>query len=298
MGIKGDVEIKGDITVKYGGKPNEIDAKTLVRSLGSITTIIEEINNGIAGGAKLDVRVKAPEHGSFILHIGLIPVPVVDLLQYIDLDSVRNVVEVLVGLFILRKHLKGENPEKIDEHGSEVTITTPSGNKVTIDKRTYEFHNSNVTINNSIADNFEALRSDSSIESFDIAAHKEEKTLTVDRADFETMSARSITELPDEKKRIVEELTRLNVIKVVFVKGRKWDFLHRGMKISANIVDEGFWESVLNHGESFVNGDSLEVDLQVTQLFDDEVDAYRNVCYDIVKVRRHIKRPDQGSLGL
>jgi hypothetical protein len=110
------------------------------------------------------------------------------------------------------------------------------------------------------------------------------------------MSMREIRDIPDENKRIVEELTKLHIFKLVWDKDRKWEFLYRGIKISAPIADESFFK-LIDKGEHFAKGDSLEVDLHITQIFDNSVNTFINESYLIKKVRKHIRRAEQGSLN-
>ncbi|MFA7676515.1 MAG: hypothetical protein WCY28_03875, partial [Candidatus Shapirobacteria bacterium] len=76
---------------------------------------------------------------------------------------------------------------------------------------------------------------------------------------------------------------------------RKWEFYHSGNRISANILDENFFNKI-DTGESFAKGDQLKADLQITQIFDESIGTYVNESYAVIKVDEHIKRAEQPVL--
>jgi hypothetical protein len=82
---------------------------------------------------------------------------------------------------------------------------------------------------------------------------------------------------------IIKENVDLSVLKLVFKKNRKWEFIYNGMKISAYIVDDDFWARV-DRGESFRKGDIIKADLEISRVFDEEVNTYVNMRYRVIKV--------------
>jgi hypothetical protein len=287
-----EVEFK----IRFGGKPNDINVNTLIKSLASVSSVIDELTNEVGGGQKLQIKIKAPEKGSFIIQLGLLPTEITDLLTMANFDIAFKVLGTLVGILTLRKLLKGEKPKEISEDKENINIKTKSGNIFTIEKTIYNINNNNVIINESLADHFEALEADSSIESFEVEDSREKKLFEVPRNEFETMSVREITSIPEENARIIEQAATVHIFKLVWDESRKWEFIFRGNKISALIADKSFFQSI-DKGENFSKGDSLEVDLQIKQVFDNSVNTFKNQDYLIKKVHKHIKRPPQGLLS-
>jgi hypothetical protein len=72
----------------------------------------------------------------------------------------------------------------------------------------------------------------------------------------------------------------------------KWEFYYRGNRIAAKIKDPDFQKTV-DKGESFAKGDTLEVELQVTQKWDESVNTFINKSYQVNKIIRHILRDRQ-----
>jgi hypothetical protein len=259
--------------------------------------MIDEISNEI-GGNKIEIKIKALDKGSFLIHVGLNPAEIYQIVSSINWDAVYRVIGSLVGVLTLRKLLKREKPEKIEEKGNNVKITTKSGNVVNVDKLTFNIYNNNVKVNEAISENFEALKADSSIEGFEITDVKDKPIFEIPKKEFEEMAVKSQNEIDENKKIIILPAT-LNIFKLVWDNKRKWEFYWRGNKISAKIVDETFFENI-DKGEQFAKGDSLEVELQITQIFDKSVNTFINDInsYQIVKVIRHVPRPTQEKLGL
>lgn len=285
---------KADLFIKYGVKPSEIDARVLIQSLSSFTDIIEEINKEISKGQKINIRVKATKPGSFILQLTLIAGEIVDFIQGIDIKDISVIIQTMLNVFLLRKHLKGKEPSSVNEEGENVTIENNSGGKITVSKKGLSIYNSNVIINDALNNNFETLKSDSNINSLEIRSSSSSKPVKLNRDEFETMSIRSIEESPDKNMKEIVEVAVLNIVKIVWDKKRKWEFLYRGNKITAQISDITFWNEVVEGDESFHHGDYFEAVLQITQVYDEIAKSYRNISYNIIKINDHIKRSKQG----
>lgn len=286
-----------DFTVKFGGKLNEVNVNTLLRSLASISTVIDEVSNEIGEGQKLEVKIKALDRGSFLIHIGLIPAEIVDLVKQVDLKLASEVIAALVGILTIRKLLKGKKPKKVEEQKDNVIVETESGNRFKVDKRTFNIYNSNVRINEAVSDNFDALHANSSIEGFSIEDPNKEVLFESSRDEFDIMSAKGVTEIPEENVKILTQPVTLHIRKLVWDKARKWDFLLRGIKISAFIRDDAFFHQI-DKGEKFAKGDCLEVELEIRQIFDESINTFVNDSYTIAKVLKHIPRPPQESLDI
>ncbi len=79
---------------------------------------------------------------------------------------------------------------------------------------------------------------------------------------------------------------------------RKWQFLLNGTKISAAILDQQFFDALANRTISIAQGDALDADLRITQVFLEPQGAWENVLYEIIAVHGVIPGPHQNSLPL
>lgn len=286
-----------EFKVKFGGDLNEINVNTLLESLASITTVLDEVSNEIGDGQRFEIKIKAIDRGSFLIHLGLTPIEIVDLLKNVDWKTAAAVVSLAVGLFKLRQLLKGKQPQKVEDRDDNVEITTESGNMVQVAKNTFNIYNSNVNVGEALSKNFRALNSNESVRSFEIEDETGRTVFQAQADEFETLSVTALYESSDEQERQLLQPATLNIVKIVWDKSRKWEFYYQGSKITAAIADSSFFEQI-DKGEQFAKGDCLKVELIINQIFDDSVNTFVNKSYVVSKVFRHLPRPPQIHLPL
>ncbi len=86
-------ENQTEFKLKFGGKLNEVDASTLGYSLLNITNLVQEVNQELATGQKIEIKVKAHAPGSFLVHLALDPSYVAPLMANVTPESVKAVAE-------------------------------------------------------------------------------------------------------------------------------------------------------------------------------------------------------------
>jgi len=111
------------VRLKYNGKLDGIDASTLLPSLLGFVELVQEVNREVNPDAEIDVIIKSTNSGSFLVDLNLS----LDVLQKIaslfsNHFSVEEVIEVTVGLLLLKKFLNGKAPEKVEERDGKVVI--------------------------------------------------------------------------------------------------------------------------------------------------------------------------------
>lgn len=96
--------------------------------------------------------------------------------------------------------------------------------------------------------------------------------------------------------KIVEE-ANLQLIKVILEKGRrKLEFAWKGIKISASVSDDKFWDKMASGQVSIKQGDSIKASLQIIQVLDPYSKVFFNESYEVVEVIEYIKSIKQGRL--
>lgn len=98
----------------------------------------------------------------------------------------------------------------------------------------------------------------------------------------------------DESKldREEEEEATLGILKAVFSQSkRKWDFVWRGMKISAVIEDPIFLTDIMQRKITIGNGDSIECTLVIKQKWHEGDNVWLNAEYAVKSVTRYIDAP-------
>lgn len=289
-------EDQTEFKLKFGGKLNEVDASTLGYSLLNVTNLIQEVNQELATGQKIEIRVKAHAPGSFLVHLALDPqiVPLMANINPENLKVIAEAVTAIIGtfaaLFGLRKALKGEPPKEVTQKDEFVQIQSNSGNTIIIDQRTYNAYFNNPKVNEALTKTFKTLESDPSITEFEITDEKEVPIVEVKREEFHAMALSST--VPQAQTQSIIKRASLYIIKPSFERTLKWDVVYAGDKLAMSMNDEQFLNRI-DKGERFAKGDMLEVELQIDQVLDRNIGTYINKSYQINKVLDHTPRPEQ-----
>lgn len=282
-----------DFKLKFDGQLVQIDANILISSLIHTTNAIQEINRYLDSGKNIEIKVKAPEKGSFLIELNLVETAL-DTLKYIftkeNLEVAGTIIGILTGLISLKKFLKGKKPKDVVQEANITIITNSEGDVINIDNRVFNIYDKSQYINDALSQNFESIQNDPAITAFEITDDNEKSYIRVEKEEFEFLSIKS-AEISD-KERIVTEAATLNIVRLSFEENLKWDFYFRGNKISAKIKDPDFYQ-LIDKGESFAKGDVLEVELQTTQIWEESVNTFINKSYQILKIHRHLVRGEQ-----
>jgi len=261
--------MNSEFKIKFDGEHHQIDANVLINSLIHTTSIIQEINRNLDSGKRIDVKIKALEKGSFLIHIDLIESSITQLKNLLTRDNIATggiIISSLVGLFTLKKHLKGKPPKSQKEKGNKVEIQNQNGDTIIIENFVQNIYESSPIVKDAISQNFQSLENDPSITGFEITDKNEKPLIRIERTDFETLSVKSEELLENEKTIIVP--AALNIVRVAFDKNLKWEFYFKGNKITAKLDDTDF-QIRIDKGASFSKGDTLEVDLEIKQKFEE-----------------------------
>ncbi len=284
---------ESDFKIKFDGQQNQVDAQILISSLIHTTTVIQELNKNLNTGKNIEIKVKALEKGSFLIHLELIESMMDSVLNFLNKENIifaSAIISGLVGLIEIKKHLKGKKPKDLKADGSNVIIINENNNVLNISSTIFSIYENNPTINDAISQNFDIIDNDPAISAFEITNKDEVPYVRIEREDFKDLSIKS--EFIDKNSKNFIELTRLNIVRVSFEENLKWDFYYRGNKISARISDPKFYE-LIDKGESFAKGDTLEVELQINQIFEDSVNTFINKSYQVNRILNHFKRDEQ-----
>jgi hypothetical protein len=300
--IQGVSTERGDYKLSYEGKLHQIDSNTLINSLFNITAAIQEINAELNKESNikttLQIKINAFSGGSFLVNLQLLRDIAKDLFPpavFVGAQiDIKTIINVLIQFIKLKLSLKGGKPQEIHKNGDEVKITNNEGDITIIDKRTYNLYKGNVIVNESITKNFETLREDDAIDGFKLTDKKDRPLIDIHKEDFNNLIPRN--ELLEEKTKILTSpKASLYIIKLVFEENYKWQFYYEGNKISATMEDKTFL-SKIDAGEKFSKGDTLVCNLEIEQIFDENVNTYVNKAYKILKVLEHKPRPEQTDL--
>jgi len=288
---------ENDFKIKFDGQQHQVDANVLISSLIHTTTVVQEVNRSLNSGKRIEIKVKALEPGSFLVHIELVEQSLDTLRNLLTRDNVETgaaIIAALVGLVELKKLLRGRKPKKTETKGDTTRIENAAGQVLVIDNAVFNIYQHNQVVQDALSQNFDALNNDPAVTGFEITDKNEKPLVRVERSDFVDLSQKS--EIDSEGDRQITEAATLNIVRLSFEENLKWDFYYRGIKISARIADPSFYEQI-DKGEAFAKGDTLEVELQVKQRFDESVNTFITKSYQVNKILRHIARGEQSSFA-
>ena len=288
---------ENDFKIKFDGQQSQVDANVLISSLIHTTTIIQEINKELNSGKKIEIKVKALEKGSFLVHLELIETALESLKNLLTKENIEfaaAIITTLVGIIELKKFLKGRKAKRIERKGDKTEIENNDGNILIVDNATFNIYENNPTVKDAVSQNFEVLNEDPSVSGFEITDKNEKTIVRVDKSEFPEMALKSEDINKDERQSTQAAI--LNIVRLSFEDNLKWDFYYKGNKISAKIADPNFYE-LIDRGEAFAKGDTLEVDLQINQKFDESVNTFINKSYQVNKIIRHLSRNEQQKIN-
>lgn len=293
-------ELKDDFRIKFEGKTHQIDANTFVNYLIHFNTVIQEVNRELAPERKIRVKINALDTGSFDVAIEL-QSHIQQLLGFLSSEKtvtyLSGIMGIVSGLIALKLFIKPQPTGQLTVQSADgqTTITSPDGSKLIISNVVYNIYNTNVTVNQAIAKQFETLEQDPNVTGLTLAAGDKTPLVTVVRDEFPVLAEEH--QQDDAGNRHDIRHTLLSIVKLSFDPRLKSDFIYMNIRISAYVKDKAFYESV-NQGKAFAKGDALEVNLQVNLVFDPSVGTEIIKSYEVLNVIRHVPRNDPGQLQL
>ena len=279
-------EYEEEIVLHFGGELKKINAYTLASSLVSIADALKEANSIINPGYEIEVLVEAFGEGSFRAKIKTACNGLNNIFTPARLE------QVAVGIFtafIFQHTLAPDCEHKVNVDDTQVIIEQ-GDKKIIIPKSVYDAQKEvekSERFRKSVSQTFEAVEKDSNITEFGLTKHIEDKTpdIIIPRERFYLLS--QPIEI-DEPQREIQEVADLQIKRAILERSkRKWEFIWRGIKISAPVLDDHFYTDFFAHKVTIAPGDSFEVVLKIYQS-----------RYEVTKVNRHIPRYTQADLDV
>lgn len=280
-----------DVKIRYEGQTHQVDLDMLLVSLLHWADMVRAVADEVQPDSTIQISISAPEKGSFKVDLALVQ-KMTGLLK----DAVPKLPETLksmVDVLTIKRMLKGEKPTKVEPAAQNVSISI-NQMQIVVPPETWRAYK-NPRVNEAMSKMFVGLTGGTEIEGLqvDAGAHG---VFEAKANEFSDMARAN--ELIEEDKTTVIKKAEVSVVKVVFQRDRVWEFVYDGIRISALISDKDFWERVDSSNARFGKGDRFVVDLEITKVFDPEVQSEVNRSYRILKVIDHrpASRADQQQL--
>ncbi len=291
---------KKNLEIRFGGDLHEIGVDLLIESLVSYSSVAQEASSYLSPGIKVDIKIKAPKQGSFIIDLALQTVQnSKDLLTKENIELAAAIFTVIGGLYELKKWIaKNGKPEIIRQIGDQNTIISNKNGNITINNNVFNIYQENPRVRENLRNTFNALKNREEIIDFsirDVDANKE--IFSVESKDFASLAA-SDDEIEQRKQKVIKENQELSIFKLVFKENYKWEFFYQGVKIYATIKDNSFFKKIEKGEIAFRSGDKMVVDLEIDQIFNEAANTFVNESYHILNVIHHIPRVAPIQLSL
>jgi len=291
-----DVSKFEDSIVLYFDTSNtRINAYTLASILVSIADAAKAANSSINAGHDIEIVVEAVGEGSFKAKISAI---YNDSKNIFSSQIVAGVVIGLLSNYIYERVFSVDDSIKVVISSDEVVIEK-GDERIVVPRKVYEATREaekNPKFVQAVERTFQAIEKDPNIKGFGLSDSMDsgKPTVILPRKNI-ILASGVVHEI--EGVRIVPETVELQIIKAILEKGkRKWEFMWRGIKISAPIISQSFYNNFFSHSITIAPGDSLEVKLEIKQVRDEDTGIYVNKSYQVVEVYNHIPRLKQLSV--
>lgn len=288
-----------NLEIKFGGDLHEIDVDLLIESLVSYSSVTQESAAYLSPGIKVNIKIKAPREGSFIILLNLIAGKASDFFTRENVELASEIIVIVGGLYNLKKWIaKNGRPKTVKPNEDESIEISNSNGNITINKNVYNIYQENPRVRENLRNTFLKLKERDEITDFSIRDVDSGKDIfQVNKEDFASLSLDD-DEIEQKKQEVLKENQELSVFKVVFKENYKWEFYYQGVKIYAPIEDEDYFGKIEKGEIAFRSGDKLIVNLNIEQVFNESANTFVNDSYHIMKVVKHIPRvsPIQHSL--
>jgi hypothetical protein len=297
-------------TIKFGGPRSEVDVYTLTEALTGLADALQEINALVNPEVELEIIFEHTAEGSFLAKIRTS--------KRARAVFARVSEALIVGLLVnyIYSELMYEKPTYTVEGDKLVVVT--SQEKLIFQKSVFD-NQEKVAASPSVAKGvkraIEAVHQDGEVVSLGIIPGEDvhaRPAIDIPRSEFSGVISklnyaldRSVRDiLPERTLNVlttqqITERTTVGIIKAVLRRSkRKWQFSWQGIEISAAILDPTFFDRLAARQIAIAQGDSLDVDLRITQSFDPDIQIWMNTHYEVIRVHGLVEGPKQSSFGL
>lgn len=287
---------ESSVVIHFDTEDKRINAYTLASTLVALADAAKAANSTLNAGCEIEIVVEALGPGSFRAKVRAIYTASRNLFAN---QIIMGVVIGVLGNYIYERTLSLDNKVTVEVKTDEVVIQRGQ-DRVIVPRNVYEATRKverNPQFVGAMSKAFEAMAADEKIKSVGLVEAMNSPTpeIPISRATLQSLAVRT----PDDPDaRVVHERAELQIIKAILEKSkRKWEFMWRGIKISAPVVHEQFYVSFFAHNITIAPGDTLDVTLAIKQTRDPDTGIYSNLGYEVVEVHDHIPRIKQVPLA-
>jgi hypothetical protein len=280
------------IVIRFGGESARVNAYTLATTIVALADAAKAANSQLNPGYDIEILIEALSQGSFKTKIKAIYRKAGNIFSGND---VRAIVLSVISAYIYTHTLEPSQDVSVVVNTNEVLIR--QGDKTIVVPR--EIHEATKEVERvpnflpGVARVFQAVEEDSDVNYLEVASSLLDESVAerIPRQKFPRLAAISSSNDPDTRELI--ENTEVMITRAILERGRKrWQFVWRGVRISAPVLDKRFYERFAAHEITIAPGDALRVRLRIRQRRDSDVGIFVNdpEGYEVIEVIEHRAR--------
>lgn len=289
MSVINIAEFEDSVVIHFDTDDKRINAYTLASTLVSLADAAKAANTAINSGCEVEVLVEALGPGSFRAQIRAIYSRSKDLLAG---QVVLGIVIGILGNYIYERTLSLDNKVTVEVKTDEVVIQKGQ-DRVVVPRNVYDATRKaekNPEFIKAMSKTFETVSSDDKVKGIGLVPHMDSPPPEI-IVSKEALQALVSTAPDDPDARTIYEQVELQILKAILEKSRrKWEFMWRGVKISAPVTHEHFYINFFAHHITIAPGDVLSVKLAIKQTKDINTGVYTNIGYEVIEVYEHQPR--------
>lgn len=285
-------QFENSFVIHFATEDKQINAYTLASTLVGLADAAKAANSSVNPGHNIEIVVEALGEGSFRAKISAVYTAAGNLFSK---QSLQAIVLSIIAAFIYERTLAVHHDVTVEVRTDEVIISR-GDERIIIPRNVYDathYAEGNPQFVGAIGRTMESLSNDEKVAGVAIVRNSDSPLpeIVIPREVFREIAP---TVREDGNQRIVEEDCDLQIEKALLVRGnRKWEFRWRGVKISAPVIDQRFYDDFFAHRITIAPGDELKARLVIRQARDQDTGIYANVGYEVVQVYQHIPRVQQ-----
>lgn len=283
---------ENSFVIHFGSELPRINAYTLASTIVAIADAAKAANATINPGYEIEVVVEALGDGSFKATVRAIYRSLENLFSA---DPIKSIVLGIIAT-VIYEHTLAPHPNVIVNVDRDEVVIEEGDTRIVVPRTVYESipaAERSPGFRKGIADAVRAVESDSEIRTLSLnTEHGELPSVEIPRDRFALL-----TQPPDEGEphvRDLVEITDLQIVRAILERSqRKWQFVWNGVRISAPVLDTGFYDRFFAHAITIAPGDVLRAKLRVHQRRHPDLGIFVNEEYEVLEVLDHIPRPRQ-----
>ncbi|KRQ85783.1 hypothetical protein ABG79_02438 [Caloramator mitchellensis] len=270
-----------------------IYADTLSQTINNIVDILQILTIKKDPDAFFKLKITRFRQNSFDIDLMAIIKYIPNLINKENLEIAGSIIASLVGIFEIKKHLKGERPKEIKYDGDTAKVINKDGEILIKDSDTVNIFVQENKIENSIVNIFNVLKQDDLRESLRIYKDNE-IAVTIEKEEYDNMS-KKVIERKDAPANVFTNIVNAELLlkKPDLLGDSQWGFIYN-KSIYATIKDEAWLKKV---HQGLIRNLYAGVKIPVKLLIEIELDEFHNPIkdsdkYTVLEVTGDIIEPD------